>query len=92
MGKNDSIMSNIQILIANHFETAEAAFNFFDADKDGKLSHKEIVSLLKEAEINGFIRGIVSRKIIERYDVSRDKYVNWQEFQSVISTIVETDE
>lgn len=92
MGKNDSIMSKIQILIASHFETAEAAFNFFDDDKDGKLSQKEIVRLLKEAEINGFIRGIVSRKIIERYDVSHDDYVNWQEFQDVISAIAETNE
>ena len=92
MEKKDSIMSKIQILIANHFETAEAAFNFFDDDKDGKLSNKELIKLLKEAEINGFIRGIVSRKIIERYDVSRDDYVNWQEFQAVISAIVEKNE
>ena len=68
------------------------AFKFFDKDSDGKLSKKEIVKLLKEAEISGFIRGIVARKLIEGYDASGDEYVDWDEFKAAIHEIAEENE
>jgi len=89
MATKNSILNKIQILITNHFDTAEGAFKFFDKNSDGKLSRKEIVKLLKEAEVNGFIRGIVSRKLIEGYDVSGDDYVDWQEFKAAIDEIAD---
>jgi len=89
MATKDSILNKIQIMITNHFDTPEEAFSFFDKNSDGKLSRREIVKLLKEAEISGFIRGIVSRKLIEGYDVSGDEYVDWEEFKFAMDEIQE---
>ncbi len=87
MGRKDAILNKVQILITNHFDNPEAAFKFFDKDSDGKLSQQEIVKLLKEAEVSGFIRGIVSRKLIEGYDESGDDLVDWNEFKKAIDEI-----
>ena len=87
MGAKEDILSKIQILITNHFNTPEQAFAYFDKDKDGKLTKGEITDLLKQAEINGFIRGMVSSKLIEGYDNSRDELIDWEEFKVAISKI-----
>ena len=87
MATKEIILNKIQILITNHFNTAEDAFAFFDKDGDGKLTKKEIVKLLKEAEISGFIRGIVSRKLIEGYDKDGDGLIDWEEFKFAIDEI-----
>ncbi|WP_299123205.1 EF-hand domain-containing protein [uncultured Winogradskyella sp.] len=89
MGRKEAILNKIQILITNHYSTPEEAFAFFDKNGDGKLSKKEIVKLLKEAEINGFIRGIVSSKLIEGYDKNSDGLINWEEFKLAIDEISE---
>ncbi len=88
MATKEIILNKIQILITNHFETPEKAFDFFDKDSDGKLSKKEIVKLLKQAEINGFIRGLVSTKLIEGYDMDGDGLIDWEEFKFAIDEIV----
>jgi len=87
MTTEEAIMNKIQILITNHFETPEAAFSFFDADSDGKLKKSEIVKLLKQAEISGFLRGIVGSKLIEGYDKDGDELINWQEFKTAVDKI-----
>lgn len=87
MATKEIILNKIQILITNHFETPQKAFHFFDKDSDGKLSKKEIVKLLKEAEINGFIRGLVSTKLIEGYDKNGDGLIDWEEFKDAIGEI-----
>lgn len=87
MESKQTILNKIQILITNHFETPEKAFDFFDEDGDGKLSKTEIVKLLKEAEISGFIRGIVGSKLIEGYDKNYDGYINWKEFKAAVDEI-----
>lgn len=84
-------MNKIQILITNHFATPELAFNFFDEDNDQKLTKGEIVKLLKEAEISGFIRGIVSSKLIDGYDKNTDELIDWEEFKLVIAKIKKSD-
>ncbi len=91
MTTEESILNKIQILITNHFETPQKAFNFFDADHDQKLSKSEIVKLLKEAEINGFLRGIVSTKLIEGYDKNGDELIDWEEFKTAVSKIKKSD-
>jgi len=88
MASKKAILNKIQIVLTNHFDTPEDAFNFFDKSGDGKLSKGEIVTLLKEAEINGFIRGLVSSKLIEGYDKDADGKINWKEFKTAISEIV----
>ena len=87
MTTEESILKKVQILITKHFKTPEEAFNYFDADNDQKLSKGEIVRLLKEAEINGFLRGIVSSKLVEGYDRDADELIDWQEFKMAISKI-----
>ncbi len=87
MGKKEVILNKIEILITNHFSTPEEAFAFFDEDSDGKLSKKEIVKLLKQAEISGFIRGIVASKLIEGYNKDEDALIDWKEFKYAIDEI-----
>ena len=87
MSAKDDILKKIQILITNHFRTPEEAFRFFDDNGDGQLSKSEIKNLLKEAEISGFIRGMVSSKLIEGYDKNGDDSINWKEFQAAIDEI-----
>jgi len=91
MTTEESILNKIQILITNHFTTPEMAFSFFDKDHDQKLTKSEIVKLLKEAEISGFIRGLVSSKLIEGYDKNADELIDWEEFQLAISKIKKSD-
>lgn len=87
MTTEESILNKIQILITNHFETPEQAFRFFDADSSGKLKKSEIVKLLKQAEISGFIRGLVGSKLIDGYDKSDDEEIDWQEFIAAVEKI-----
>lgn len=87
MATKEIILNKIQILISNSFKTPQEAFAFFDNDKDGKLSKKEISELLKRAEINGLIRGIVTSKLIEGYDRDGDQLVNWDEFKAALDEI-----
>ncbi|MBC8770601.1 EF-hand domain-containing protein [Arenibacter sp. F26102] len=90
MATKDMILNKIQILITNKFETPEEAYNFFDEDGDGKLKKSEIVELLKKAEISGFLRGIVSSKLIEGYDKSGDEFIDWEEFKQAVGKIKTT--
>jgi Ca2+-binding EF-hand superfamily protein len=87
MTTEESILNKIQILITNHFKTPEEAFSFYDADGSGKLKKSEIVKLLKQAEISGFIRGLVGSKLIEGYDKSADEEIDWQEFKTAVDKI-----
>ena len=87
MATKEIILNKIQILISNSFKTPDEAFAFFDNDKNGKLSKKEISELLKNAEISGLIRGLVASKLIEGYDKDGDSLVNWKEFKAAIDEI-----
>lgn len=89
MAAKDDILKKIEILITKHYKTPEDAFHFFDEDGNSKLSTNEIKNLLKDAEISGFIRGIVSSKLIEGYDKDKDGYINWKEFKAAVAEIAE---
>ena len=91
MTTEESILNKIQILITNHFDSPQKAFNFFDEDHDQKLSKSEVVKLLKEAEISGFLRGIVSSKLIEGYDRNGDELIDWEEFKAAVAKIKKSD-
>ncbi|KGL59398.1 hypothetical protein SAMN04487762_2608 [Polaribacter sp. Hel1_33_78] len=87
MGAKESILRKIRILITNQFDTPEEAFSFFDSDKDGRLKVSEIKRLLKDAEVNGFLRGIVASELLKGYDNSGDDTINWEEFKIAISEL-----
>ncbi|MGB3608247.1 MAG: EF-hand domain-containing protein [Psychroserpens sp.] len=88
MTSKKEILRKIEIVVTNHFNSPEAAFSFFDSNGDKSLSKEEIVKLLKQAEISGFIRGMVSSKLTEAYDKDRDGRVNWTEFKFAIDEIM----
>lgn len=85
MATKEAIIKKIQIVLTKHFDSPQDAFNFFDKNGDGKLSKKEVVKLLKEAEINGFIRGLVGSKLIEGYDKDGDGKIDWEEFKTAVA-------
>ncbi|MDH3697320.1 MAG: EF-hand domain-containing protein [Flavobacteriaceae bacterium] len=87
MATKESILSKIQILITNQFESPEEAFDFFDKDGSGKLKKSEVIRLLKEAEISAFIRGIVATKLVQGYDTTNDRLISWEEFKEAIDEI-----
>ncbi len=84
MASKKDILKKIKIVITQNFETEKEAFDFFDNDKDGKLDKSEISSLLKAAEISGFLRGIVSKKLLEAYDDDGDDKIDWKEFKKAV--------
>jgi Ca2+-binding EF-hand superfamily protein len=84
MASKKQILNKIRIVLTGNFESPEEAFNFFDKNSDGSLSKKEIVSLLKEAEISGFLRGIVASKLVSGYDFSDNNKVEWSEFRRAL--------
>ena len=81
------ILEKIEALIRKRSTTEEEAFAFFDENSDGKLSKEEIKNLLKEAEVNGFIRGIVADRLIDAYDTDNDGHVNWSEFKMAVNKL-----
>lgn len=85
--KEKEILSKIKILLTQEFDNPEDAFNFFDKNNDGDLARSEVKSLLKKAKVGKFIRGIVSSKLIEKFDESDDKRIAWKEFKSAIKDI-----
>ena len=87
MGAKESILRKIRILITNQIDTPEEAFSFFDSDKDGRLKVSEIKRLLKDAEVNRFLRGIVASELLKGYDNSGDDTINWEEFKIAISEL-----
>lgn len=89
MATKDMILGKLQNLITDSFDDPKDAFNFFDKDGDGSLSKKEIVKLLKQAKINGFIRGLVASKLIEGYSKDGDETVSWEEFKAALDEIKE---
>lgn len=86
--KEKEILDKIKIVLTQKFDNPEAAFSFFDKNGDGTLNKGEIEKLLKEAEVSGFIRGIVASKLIEKFDGSDDQNIGWEEFETAISGMV----
>jgi len=87
MSSKKDIVKKIRIVLTQHFNTQEEAFDFFDKSGNGKLNKSEIVTLLKKAKVSGFIRGLVAKKLIDGYDNNKDKEVNWKEFKKAIKEL-----
>ncbi|AOW21662.1 EF-hand domain-containing protein [Urechidicola croceus] len=85
--KQKQILEKIRIVITGHFDTPEDAFSFFDKNNDGSLSKIEIIALLKQAEISGFLRGFVASKLLHGYDFTDDNNIQWTEFKKALKEI-----
>lgn len=80
----EKILENIEVLMRSKFETPEQAFSYYDRDKDGLLTKADFKILLKEANVNAIIRGIVAEFMMKSFDQNNDKTVSWEEFQEAI--------
>jgi Ca2+-binding EF-hand superfamily protein len=87
MGAKENILRDIHKLITTKFTTTEEAFIAFDKDKDGALNKDEIKDLLKEAGVNGFIRGMVAGEMLKGYDKTGDETINKEEFTIAIAEL-----
>ena len=87
MGAKENILRDIHKLITTKFATTEEAFIAFDKDKDGALNKDEIKDLLKEAGVNGFIRGMVAGEMLKGYDKTGDETINKEEFTIAIAEL-----
>ena len=85
--KEKQILSKIKILLTQQFENPQEAFEFFDKNEDGNLSRSEVKELLKQAKVSKFIRGVVSTKLIEKFDESSDERIEWPEFKQAVKDI-----
>ena len=87
MGAKEAILDKIKTLITNKFDSPEEAFLFFDSDKDGKLNKPELKKLLKEAEISGFLTGMVANELLKGYDKTNDGTINKEEFKVAVAEL-----
>lgn len=78
-------MDKIKIMIIRRFDTPHDAFNFFDKDHDKGLNRIELMALLKEAGVGGFIRSLAATKIIHSLDKNNDGLLQWDELEELIT-------
>ncbi len=45
------------------------------------------MTLLKRAEVSGFLRGLVATKLVEGYSKDGDDEISWEEFQRALDEI-----
>ena len=88
MASKKEILTKIRILITQNFEDPSDAFNFFDKNGDGYLEYSEVKELVKKAEVNGFLSGIVANKIIGGFDKNKNEKLNWSEFSKAAKVLL----
>ncbi len=88
MASKKEILGLIRILITQKFETPQDAFHFFDKNKDGYLTKKELKKLVKDARVNSLISGVVAGKMIEGLDKDKNKKFDWQEFKAAVDSLI----
>lgn len=88
MASKREILDKIRILITQEFTTPQEAFNFFDKNKDGYLTKKELKKLVKSARVSSIISGIVASKMIEALDADKNKKFDWKEFKAAVDSLV----
>jgi len=81
------LKTKVGALVAKKFGgDYKAAFEFYDANKDGGVDKSELGHLLSDAGVgNGVTRGTWASRIIEKLDSDGDSKIEWSEFQSVFS-------
>ena len=81
MAGKKEILRKIRILITQKFDSPEDAFQFFDKKGSGSLGRSELRELIKDAQVNRFISGMVADKMIDGLDGDGDRRLNWNEFK-----------
>ncbi len=88
MASKKVILNKLRILITQEFESADAAFRFFDKNEDGYLTKKELKKLIKKAKVSSLLSGIVADTMISGLDKNNDKQFNWQEFKAASASLI----
>ncbi len=88
MASKKEILQKIRILITQKFNSPEEAFDFFDKNKDGYLTGKELKKLVKNAKVNSLISGLVASKMIEGLDADKNKKFDWAEFKKAVDSLI----
>ena len=83
------IIDKIIHFVTHGYASQQAAFLALDQDHDCKLNESEVSDLLSKSHINGIIRLFATGRLIHRYDVSHDGYVEWREFHFAIDKALE---
>lgn len=89
MAGKKEILGKLKILITQKFDSAEDAFSFFDKNGDQKLNKSELVDLIKNAEINGFIAAMVAKKLLSEMDEDDDRKFSWREFKKAVKKLMD---
>lgn len=74
------IIDKIIRFVTHGNRSQELAFLNLDHDHNCKLDKSEVSEMLSKSHVNGLIRLFATRRLIDRYDVSDDGYVEWREF------------
>ncbi len=88
MASKKAILKKLRILITQKFDTAQAAFSFFDKNEDGFLTKKELKNLIKDAKVSRLLSGIVADSMLDGLDGDEDKKFNWQEFKTAADSLI----
>ena len=78
------IIDKIIHFVTHDFATQQAAFLELDRNHDCKLDKSEVSQMLSKSHVNGLVRLFATSRLIDRYDVSKDEYVEWPEFHFAI--------
>jgi len=88
MPSKKEILNQVKDLIANNFESAEAAMEFFDKNDDGLIEKNELKDLLKKSGTGRLWRGMVAGKMMGGLDKDADKKLNKEEFMNGIAALM----
>lgn len=88
MASKKAILNKLRILITQEFDSAQAAFEFFDKNEDGYLTKKELKKLIKKAKVNSLLSGVVADTMLNGLDQNKDKKFNWQEFKAASDSLI----
>jgi hypothetical protein len=83
-GPQEDAVAKVAALVKERYEGSyRAAFDHYDEDNDGKMSNRELVDLLYDAEIGiRFTRWAIALKVVQTLDTDGDGLVSWEEFQT----------
>jgi Ca2+-binding EF-hand superfamily protein len=61
-----------------------AAFDHYDADRDGTINDAELKALLKDAGVgSGLTRGAWAKGVMDEADLDKNRVISWAEFETL---------
>ncbi len=87
--REQQIIDKIVEVVTTKYDSVEHAFSKLDLDQNGNLDRSEVSGLLRLARLGRIIRVIATGRLIDRYDVSEDDSIQWNEFNFAITKAIE---